>query len=107
MKGIPYLSRKMVYIGRSTYAVMMHHTASFMLVKAVFYVCSLYTPFCAEFDREMFFGEISFVYLVGGSEASKWLYLFVGIGLPLVIAGFQEKAGRAIRERLGTRGSAR
>ena len=91
MRGIPYLSRKMVYIGRNTYAIMMHHVASFMLVKGIFYLCSRYTSFCEEFDKEMFFGEIGFVYLVGGSEASKWLYLLVGIGLPLAIAGLQKK----------------
>lgn len=91
MRGIPYLSRKMVYIGRKTYSIMMHHMASFMLIKGVFYLCYLFTPFCREFDKEMFFSEIGFVYLVGGSEASKWLYLFVGIGLPLVIAHVQER----------------
>lgn len=97
MKGIPYLSRKMVYIGRKTYAIMMHHVASFMLVKGFFYLCHLYTPFCVEFDREMFFSEIGFVYLVGGTEASKWLYLFIGIGLPLTVAYFQERAMGALR----------
>ena len=31
----------------------------------------------------MFFHEINFVYLIGGSEASKWIYLLAGIGIPL------------------------
>ncbi len=96
MKGIPYLSRKMVYIGRDTYAVMMHHVASFMLVKGAFYLGHLYTPFCVEFDKEMFFSEIGFVYLVGGCEASKWLYLFAGIALPLAAAYLQRKVRKII-----------
>lgn len=83
---IPYLSGKMVYIGQNTYSVMMHHVAGFMLVKGFFYLCSLYTPLCSEFDKEMFFREIGFVYLAGGAEAGKWLYLFAGIALPLAIA---------------------
>ncbi len=96
MSGIPYLSRKMVYIGRETYSVMMHHMASFMLVKGVFYLFSLYSPWCSEFDTETFFREIGFVYLAGGSEASKWIYLIVGIGLPLLIARLQQGVGKGI-----------
>lgn len=80
---IPYLSRKLVYIGRHTYAVMMHHMACFMLVKGFFYLMSLWTSFCEGYDTEMFFHEINFVYLIGGSEASKWIYLLAGIGIPL------------------------
>jgi len=86
----------MVYIGRNTYAVMMHHVASFMLVKGFFYLVSIWTPFCAEFDKEMFFGEINFVYLAGGSEACKWLYLVVGIAFPLMIAHLQRFLGKQI-----------
>lgn len=100
MSKIPYLSDKMTYIGRNTYSIMMHHIAGFMLVKSFFYLCSLYTPFCREFDREMFFSEIGFVYLIGGSEASKWIYLFVGIGLSLGIAWLQRKAGSMLRRLL-------
>ncbi len=93
---IPYLSGKMVYIGRNTYSVMMHHVAAFMLVKGVFYLISYLTPLCAEFDSEMFFNEINFVYLAGGSEASKWIYLLAGIGLPLIIADLQHRIGRRL-----------
>lgn len=90
IQNMPYLAGKMIYIGRNTYSIMMHHVACFMLVKGFFYLCSLYTPLCSEFDREMFFGEIGFVYLAGGAEASKWIYLFAGIGLPLVIGRMQQ-----------------
>ncbi len=86
----------MVYIGRNTYSIMMHHAACFMLVKGFFYLCSLYTPLCREFDAEMFFGEIGFVYLAGGAEASKWIYLLAGIGLPLGISEVQHRIGQKI-----------
>ena len=75
---------------------MMHHAACFMLVKGFFYLCSLYTPLCSEFDQEMFSQEIGFVYLAGGAEASKWIYLFAGIALPLVIAEFQQRVSKRI-----------
>lgn len=93
---IPYFSRKMVYIGRKTYAVMMHHVAVFMLVKGVFYLLSIRTPLCAEFDAELFFYEINFVYLPGGAEAGKWIYLLAGIGLPLVMSMLWTRAGERI-----------
>lgn len=98
ISGIPYLAGKMVYIGRNTYSIMMHHAACFMLVKGFFYLCSLYTPLCSEFDAEMFFSEIGFVYLAGGAEASKWIYLLVGIALPLGIAEVQHRVGQKIRK---------
>ncbi len=96
---IPYLSRKMAYIGRNTYAIMMHHVGGFMLVKGFFYLCSLLTPFCAEFDREVFFREIGFVYLAGGAEGAKWIYLFAGIALPLAIAGGIRQIGKKLNKR--------
>lgn len=94
---IPYLCRKMVYIGRNTFGIMMHHVACFMLVKGVFYLFSIWTPFCAEFDAEMFFNEINFVYLPGGSEAGKWIYLFAGIGIPLMMSGLWVWCRRRVR----------
>ena len=44
----------------------------------------------------MFFGEIGFVYLAGGAEASKWIYLLAGIALPLGIAKVQQRIGEEI-----------
>lgn len=96
ISGIPYLSGKMVYIGRNTYGIMMHHVASFMLVKGFFYLVSIWTPLCAEFDKEMFFSEIGFVYLAGGSEACKWLYLLAGIAVPLMVAYVQRSLGKQV-----------
>lgn len=42
----PGISKKLVYIGRNTYSIMMHHVAVFMLVKGIFYLCSLLTSLC-------------------------------------------------------------
>ena len=72
-------------VGRNTYPVMMHHVAVFMLIKGIFYLCSVLTPLCAGFDRELFFHDINYVYLAGGTEASKWIYLLSGIAVPLLI----------------------
>lgn len=92
--GMPAVSMKFAYIGRNTYTIMMHHVAVFMLVKGFFYLCSLLTPLCGTFDREMFFNNIEYVYLAGGTEASKWIYLFAGIVVPLLIGKMVEKLKR-------------
>lgn len=103
MKDIPYISGKMVYIGRNTYAIMMHHIVAFFLVKAVFYGLHVLTPLCAEFDVAMFLSEINFIYLPNGAEAGKWIYLIAGIGIPLMIANLQRALGRAVRKILPVR----
>ena len=82
----PVVSEKLVTVGRNTYSVMMHHVAVFMLIKGIFYLCSCLTSLCAGFDRELFFHDINYVYLPGGTEASKWIYMLAGIGVPLLIA---------------------
>lgn len=82
---MPVGSGKLVTVGRNTYSIMMHHVAVFMLIKGIFYLCSSLTHLCAEFDRELFFHDINYVYLAGGTEASKWIYLLSGIAVPLLI----------------------
>lgn len=86
----PFFADKLTVIGRNTYAIMMHHIMSFMLVKGVFYLLSRCTSLCSEFNAEMFFNEINYVYPAGGMEASKWLYLLAGIGIPMLIAKVQK-----------------
>lgn len=89
---LPGISAKLVCIGRSTYTVMMHHVAVFMLVNGFFYLCSSLTSLCGTFDRELFFNDIGYVYLVGGGgESGKWIYLLAGIGILLLV---KKKAGR-------------
>ncbi len=87
----PVVSEKLVTVGRNTYSIMMHHVAVFMLIKGIFYLCSCLTPLCAGFDRDLFFHDINYIYLAGGTEASKWIYLLAGIGIPLLTAeGFKK-----------------
>lgn len=96
--GIPSFAEKMVRIGRNTFSVMVHHVAVFMLVKGFFYWCSRMTSFCAAFDREMFFRDINYIYMAGGAEESKWIYLLAGIGVPVLV-------GKGIAKGKGLRGS--
>ena len=90
----------LLVVGRNTYAIMMHHIFAFFLVKSVFYAVSVLTPLCAEFDAAMYFSEINFIYLPKGAEVGKWIYLFAGIQIPLLI-------GRASKMLAGAAGRIR
>lgn len=73
------------YLGRNTYAVMMHHAAVFMLIKAVVAVIAAFTEFCADFDFVQFYSNIDYYYLLRGAEQFKMVYLAAGVALPLGI----------------------
>ena len=71
------------YLGRNTYAVMMHHIMAFMLVKMVLAGVASHTGFCPDFDLEQFHTNIDYIYAVGGAEAFRMIYLAAGLILPL------------------------
>ncbi len=75
----------LLYLGRNTYAVMMHHIMAFMLVKAVLAGIAAHTGYLADFDFASFYGNIDYYYLVKGSEAFQMVYLAAGVGLPMLL----------------------
>lgn len=75
----------LLYLGRSTYAVMMHHVMAFMLVKMVLAGIASHTGYLADFDFVRFHADIDYFYLVKGSEAFQMVYLAAGVGLPLLL----------------------
>lgn len=72
-------------IGKNTFSIMMHHILGFMLVKGVFYLLSGWTEYFSDFDAAAFLSDIGYIYVPGGVQVFKWVYLFVGIALPLLI----------------------
>lgn len=92
-------SRAVEYLGRNTYAVMMHHVMAFMLVKMVIAIVASHTGCCADFDFEQFYTNIDYYYFVRGTEAFAMVYLVAGIVLPL---GLQRGIDR-IREQVWKR----
>lgn len=80
---IPCVSSMLTTVGRHTYSVMMHHVFWFMVIKAVCCAVFSVTGTCADFDMAMFLNDVNYVYLIGGTEASKWLYLIAGVALPV------------------------
>lgn len=71
------------FLGCNTYAVMMHHVAVFMLIKAVIASVASHAGVCADFDFAQFYTNIDYIYLVRGAEHFKMVYLAAGVVLPL------------------------
>lgn len=86
---LPEVAKPLIYLGRNTYAIMMHHMFSFFLLNCVFFALYLCLPGFYEFNTELFFADINYTYLPRG-DIGKWLYMIVGIGGPLLI-GVQAK----------------
>lgn len=76
-------SRSVQYLGRNTYAVMMHHVMAFMLVKIVIAAVAAHTGLCADFDFGQFYSNIDYYYFVRGAEQFGMVYLAAGVVLPL------------------------
>ncbi len=101
MKGVEWL-------GRNTYAVMMHHIAGFMLLKGICCILSMNTVWCADFDRIAFLTDIGYIYVPGGVQVFKWLYLAAGIGVPFCVQygkAWVGRCGKTWNLRLGKRGA--
>ncbi len=90
-------NRAVIYLGKNTFAIMMNHVMAFMLVKIIFAVIAVWTPYCETFDWQQFYNNIDYFYLAGGMEQSKMLYLLAGIILPLWLQAALEKGKRSIR----------
>ncbi|MBP3477543.1 MAG: acyltransferase [Lachnospiraceae bacterium] len=91
-------SRAVTYLGRNTYAVMMHHIMAFMLVKMVIGGVAAHTGLCADFDFEQFHSNIDYYYMVGGAEAFKMVYLAAGLVLPLVLQYWLSRGLRLLQK---------
>lgn len=86
------------YLGRNTYAVMMHHIMAFMLVKMVIAGVAAHIELCADFDFEQFHSNIDYYYMVGGAEAFKMVYLAAGLVLPLALQYWLSRGLRLLRK---------
>lgn len=78
-------NKYVLYLGKNTYAIMMHHVMAFMLVKMILAAFAAFTPLCIDFDWQQFYTNIDYYYLAGGAEPFKMVYLLAGIILPLLL----------------------
>lgn len=94
-------------IGGNTYAVMMHHILGFFMVKGVICGIAAAMPWFQDFDMAAFLNDIGYIYVPGGVEAFKWVYIAAGICVPLFIQRCTEGISRWIskqtKEALPTR----
>ena len=91
------------YLGRNTYAVMMHHVTAFMLIKAAIAGIAVLTGWCADFDFTQFYTNIDYFYLVRGAEQFKMVYLAVGVAVPLGLQYGLSRVGSRFRKYFGNR----
>ncbi len=90
-------SRVMRYLGKNTYAVMMHHVMAFMLVKMVLALFAAHTPWLADFDIDAYRSNIDYYYLVKGAEQFRLVYLAAGAALPLLLQRGLDGVRRKLR----------
>lgn len=92
-------SRAVRYLGRNTYAVMMHHVIVFMVIKAVIAGIAASAGFCGDFDYTEFYTNIDYYYFVKGAEQFKVVYLALGVAVPLGIQYGLSGVGKLIRSK--------
>lgn len=78
-------NRYVQYLGKNTYAIMMHHVMAFMLVKILLAGIAAKTGWFPDFDWQQFYHNIDYYYLVHGAEQFKMVYLLAGVFLPLFL----------------------
>jgi len=80
-------------IGKNTFSIMMHHVTGFLVLNSIFlgimYVSA--GTFLSDFDRNMYLVSYEYRYLPLGMEFGKWLYLFFGIGVSLLIRKMEQR----------------
>ena len=78
-------------IGGNTFSIMMHHILGFWIVNTVIYLLVNAGIIVTNFDRDMYFATYEYRYLIFSMENGKWIYLLIGIIVPLLIKKIEEK----------------
>ncbi len=86
------------FFGANTYSVMMHHLMIFMGIKAVFAGLSSSINAFSDFNFEQFYSDVYYTYTPLGIEATKLIYLILGVAGSLLIARVIKLAGERINE---------
>lgn len=79
------------YLGTHTFSVMMHHLLGFFILNTGFSLLASVSEVFAEFDSTAFISDIYYTYLPYGMQEIKWLYLAVGLALPLFLSWLGDK----------------
>lgn len=89
------------YLGRNTFAVMMHQLLAILAVKGVFALGNAALGWCADFDWEAFRTDVYYVYLPGGLTQFRMLYVAAGVALPLFLQKGLERGRLGLKRRFG------
>ena len=97
-------SRLWRYLGRNTFAVMMHQLTAILVLKGVFAAANAFLGWCEDFDWEAFRADVYYVYLPGGFPQFRMVYVIAGIVLPLVLQKGIERARMRLKRSFGSTG---
>ena len=97
-------SRLVRFLGRNTYAVMMHHMMVFFLIKTAYAFLAKYRGMFVGFDFVSYKTDFYYCYLPRGMVQFKVFYLLAGIGLPLGFQWCVLRAKERIRSRIDGKG---
>ena len=92
-------SRLVMYLGTHTFSVMVHHLMGFFLLNCIFAVLSGVSERFTDFDYARFTTDIYYVFLPDGMQEWKWLYLIVGLTLPLGISYIGNKTVSILKKK--------
>ncbi len=90
------------YLGRNTFAVMMHQLTALLAVKGVFAFLNAFLGLCADFDWEAFRTDVYYAYLPNGLPQFRMLYVIAGIVLPLLLQKGLERGRFRLKQKFRT-----
>jgi len=92
-------SRFWMYFGKNTYSVMMHQLPAMMLVSGIFAAIAANTANFADFSWDFFLNDVYYVYLPGGMEGFRFVYVTAAIVLPLLLQKGLDKVKLCFQKR--------
>lgn len=85
-------------IADNTYSIMIHQMLGYMSVKWLFYLVSLLTPLCSDFNLQLMQTSIWYYYLPKGLQQYAILYLAGGIFVPILIKKICDLVSSSFKE---------
>ncbi len=77
--------------GRESFSVMMHHMMILFLINSLVLCLNRRYGFCPSFDTGQYLSEVNYVAPFAGERLTKWIDLFLCIGIPVTLSMFAKK----------------
>lgn len=100
-------SRTVLFLGRNTYGIMMHHMTVFLMIKAVYAFFASREILFTSFDFNAYRTDFYYCFLPRGLSQLKVFYLLAGLSVPLVFERGIRYLGQRLFPRIGAEISAK